>query len=75
MDTKLKPNHQTLDELIAECQAMTVEKLRSQREPPPMQSFVSGPPKWAFWIFAVPAVVLVLAGICVLGYAILRPLF
>jgi hypothetical protein len=57
LQAMIEDRTRTLDDLIAECQAMTTKRLEAKyqerRPPPPMQSFVSGPPKWLFWLFAM----------------------
>lgn len=43
----------TLDDLIADCQDRVLRG--DLREPPPMQSFESGPPPWFFWLIVALA--------------------
>lgn len=41
----------TIDKMIADCEAVAAK----HRPPPPMQSYVSGPPAWLFWGFVCVA--------------------
>lgn len=65
MDTDLKVDHPTLDELIADCQR------RTPREPPPMQSYVDGS-RALFWALVGGGVAVAISWICILGYVLLR---